>query len=159
VRQAFAIAAAVCATLAVGAFEASAVGSSTTKWVGTVDYWKRSHTPPSRRPTVMLTIAGTAAVATFVGYSSAAHDPESTRAACTIRYRYVTTVGRFRYYHEGANHPTGVSVEDSPCETANYGALKATPVPGKLRADFGDAFPGDLFERGPIYRGYLRKAG
>jgi hypothetical protein len=139
-------------------------GAAATAWTGSVGCTSANHFCQERRAAVRLVVSGSSATADFEGYTEASHDPESSRSTCAVRYRYVTTKGPWRYYHQVGRTTFGAggSVFNAPCTTDRHGALRTSPAGSKLRAEFAayDPFVRDepalrLWSPEPSYRGYL----
>jgi hypothetical protein len=77
-----------------------------------------------------------------------------------MHYRLVKREGAWSYYHQvgRARYAAGQYVQNAPCESVNYGAVRTTLAAGKLRADFGSFDSEGLFEPAPLWRSYLRRA-
>ena len=131
-----------------------------TAWVGTVGFVNASPITAGRRANARLVVSPAAIDASFEGFTGASHDSPSARTSCSIHYRFVKREGAWSYYHQvGVAHYTAVQyVQNAPCESIDYGAVKTISVGAKLRADFGSFDRYELFEPAPLWRAYLRRA-
>ena len=145
--------------LAAAAPAGASANASTATWAGTVGF---ANTPLGavRRANARLVVSPTTIEASFEGYTGASHDSLSARTSCAIRYRFVKRQGAWSFYHQvgKARYAAVQYVQNAPCESSDYGAVKTTPVGAKLRADFGSFDRYTLFEPAPLWRAYLRRS-
>jgi hypothetical protein len=134
--------------------------SSAATWSGTVGFVHPfSPIVAARRANARLVVSATAIDASFEGYTGADHDSLSARTSCSIHYRFVKRQGPWSYYHQigDARYAAGQYVQDAPCESVNYGAVRTTLGDGKLKAEFASWNPDERLMEAPEWRAYLRR--
>lgn len=149
------------AALIASAADGRSGGTSATSWVGTIGFVHPfSAVVAARRANARLLVSAARVEASFEGYTGADHDSSSARTSCSISYRLLERRGAWVYYHQVgvARYPGGQYVQDAPCETTNYGALRTVQAGGKLKAEFGSWSPdARLMDSPPEWRAYLHR--
>jgi len=153
----------ICVLLAAASASAADARSSrvsSSVWVGSIGFVHPfSPAVAARRANVRLVVTLAAIEASFEGFTGADHDSPSARTTCSIRYRFFKRQGVWTYYHQVglSRYPGGQYVQDAPCESTNYGAVRTTPAGGRLKAEFNSWSPDErLMAMPPEWRTYLR---
>lgn len=126
--------------------------------------------PASAYPTAKLVVGPALITAQFSGKTQAAHDPETARVTCSMRYRFngALSADGWRVY-QAIGKPTlvgsvsGGMPEFSSCQGYDHSGLtrvvlRVRPAGDKLKAEFGMRVRQKAPEFGPGgFRGYLHR--